>query len=121
GELVGLAGLEGQGQDVFLKALAGFHDGPGEVRRIDGDASTLITSHAAAHAARIAYVPRERRGESLFEWMSILDNFVVPTIGRDAPGGFIRPSRTEGRFAAYAASLRVKYGRSSDAISTLSG
>ncbi|GGA76600.1 D-ribose transporter ATP-binding protein [Pseudoclavibacter endophyticus] len=121
GELVGLAGLEGQGQDAFIKALAGFPAASGRVVRVDGERETVISSHDAAHAQRIAYVPRERRGESLFEWMSILDNFVVPTIGRDAPGGFIRPERTAKRFAHYIDALRIKLGRTSDAISTLSG
>ncbi|GAA1145634.1 sugar ABC transporter ATP-binding protein [Nesterenkonia lutea] len=121
GELIGLAGLEGQGQDTFLKALAGLHPAPGRVLRVHDDAETPITSHDQAHAQRIAYVPRERRGESLYEWMSILDNFVAPTIAKDAVRGFIRPERTSKRFAKYIDLLHIKLGRSSDAIATLSG
>src|SRR3954463_4897287 len=65
GELVGLAGLEGHGQDAFLRALA---DVAGE---------------------RGAYVPRERRAESLFESKSILENFALPTLGRDTRAGLL--------------------------------
>src|SRR5699024_8844150 len=121
GELVGLAGLEGQGQDIFLKALAGLYAAPGQVMRVENDQEILIASHDEAHAQRIAYVPRERRGESLYEWMSILNNFVAPTIAKDAVQGFIRPERTVKRFDEYIDLLRIKLGRSSDAITTLSG
>ncbi|WP_181003481.1 MULTISPECIES: sugar ABC transporter ATP-binding protein [unclassified Microbacterium] len=121
GEMLGLAGLEGQGQDVFLRALAGFGQETGEVVRVDGSDERVITSHASAHREGIAYVPRERRAESLFEWMSILDNFAISTIADDARGGFVRASRTTRRFEEYVEPLRIKYGRATDAITTLSG
>ena len=75
GELVGLAGLEGHGQDRFLKGLA------------------------AAAGDLGAYVPRERRAESLFESKSIVENFALPTYGRDTAGG-VDPAR------AHAAAVR---------------
>ncbi|WP_164512760.1 sugar ABC transporter ATP-binding protein [Leucobacter chromiireducens] len=121
GELVGLAGLEGQGQDDFIKALAGIGTVSGEVVRYDGDRETRITSHDTAHAQRIAYVPRERRGESLFEWMSILDNFAIATVSADARGGLLRPRETARRFSEYVARLSIKTGRTTNAITTLSG
>ena len=64
GELVGLAGLEGHGQDAFLQSLRG---GEG-----------------------VAYVPRERRAESLFESKSIRENFGIATLDRDT---LPRPAR----------------------------
>ena len=35
----------------------------------------------------IAYVPRERRADALFETLSIRENFALPTVGADAPPG----------------------------------
>ncbi|UOR01908.1 sugar ABC transporter ATP-binding protein [Leucobacter allii] len=121
GELVGLAGLEGQGQDAFITALAGLGAASGEVVRRDGDREVRITSHDVAHAERVAYVPRERRGESLFEWMSILDNFSITTISEDARGGILRPRASARRFSDYVARLSIKTGNTSNAITTLSG
>ena len=75
GELVGLAGLEGHGQDVFLQSLRG-----GE---------------------SVAYVPRERRAESLFESKSIRENFGIATMDRDRSRGLLSAARTRARLAEY--------------------
>jgi ABC-type sugar transport system ATPase subunit len=100
GELVGLAGLEGHGQDDFIKAL---------------------WQDALAQGTRVAYVPRERRAESLFESKSILENFGLPTLDRDTRRGLVRPARTRARFAGYVERLGIRLAATEDGITTLSG
>ena len=97
GELVGLAGLEGHGQDTFLQSLA------------------------SAGADDVAYVPRERRAESLFESKSVRENFGIATLGRDTRRGLLSPKRTKQRLAGYVDRLKIKLGDPDDAITTLSG
>jgi ABC-type sugar transport system ATPase subunit len=97
GEVVGLAGLEGQGQERFLLKL---RDAAGA----DG-----------------AYVPRDRRGESIFESKSVVENFALPTLREDTRFGLIRPGRSVARLKEFTAGLRTKYGRPDDEIVTLSG
>jgi ABC-type sugar transport system ATPase subunit len=121
GELVGLAGLEGNGQEAFLKALAGLVAVEGTVVRRDGDIETVIDRAQTAYSARVVYVPRERRAQALFEWMSIQDNFAVPTIGKDAVAGWLSSGRTANRFSEFVDRLRITLGRPTDAITTLSG
>lgn len=121
GELVGLAGLEGHGQDGFLKVLAGLRSAEGIVIRHDAGVETRLRRQRDAYRSHIAYVPRERRAESLFEWMSIEDNFAIPTIGKDSVGGLLWRRRTAARLGEYVARLRIKLGRPSDPITTLSG
>ncbi|HVJ28187.1 MAG TPA: sugar ABC transporter ATP-binding protein [Vicinamibacterales bacterium] len=97
GELVGLAGLEGHGQDAFLKELA------------------------ALAGKKAAYIPRERRAESLFESKSISENFGLPTYDRDLRRGLIRHQSTKERLEQYVGMLQIKFGESDDRITTLSG
>lgn len=97
GEVVGLAGLEGHGQDDFLRTLS------------------------AIGGALVAYVPRERRAESTFESKSVVENFGIPTLQRDVVRGLLRPSRTRARFAEYVGRLGIKLDRDTDSITTLSG
>jgi ABC-type sugar transport system ATPase subunit len=97
GELVGLGGLEGQGQDEFIKLLA------------------------AKAGTAAGYVPRERRAESLFESKSILENFALLTYAEDERGGLIRQSRSRARLSDYVGRLQIKLGRADDLITTLSG
>jgi ABC-type sugar transport system ATPase subunit len=121
GEVVGVAGLEGHGQDVFLKALAGLEPVEGEVERVDGSARQPVRSHRGASRLGIAYVPRERRAESIFQWMSIVENFAIATSEKDRRGPFLSERRSSTRFAEYLDLLKIKIGRGGDAITTLSG
>ena len=60
--------------------------------------SILSPKHAAQHD--IAYVPRERRLDSLFAWMSIRENFALPTLGRDSSLGMIRTRSSRRRLGS---------------------
>lgn len=120
GEIVGLAGLEGHGQDRFLKVLYGEQTG-GTVARVNDGQRSTVTSPSAAQKLGIAYVPRERRAESIFPWMSILENFSIGTPHRDATAGWLIGAKSESRFAPFIKRLNIRLGRSSDSITTLSG
>jgi ABC-type sugar transport system ATPase subunit len=122
GEIVGLAGLEGQGQDGFLRALRGGRSplGGSVARVVDGRTVELRSPGAGARHG-VVYVPRERRDEALFGVLSIRDNFALPTIGRDSVAGLIKPRSAERRLARYVDLLRIKLRQPADGIGTLSG
>jgi ABC-type sugar transport system ATPase subunit len=120
GELVGVAGLEGHGQDDLLEVLRGGRPIAGEVIRHQSGEEVVIVSPGHAAEEGIVYVPRERIG-SIFRWMSIRENFGMPTLARDSRGGWLSLRRTRRRFQQYIGQLNIVLGNDGDAITTLSG
>jgi ABC-type sugar transport system ATPase subunit len=121
GELIGLAGLEGHGGNTFLEALRGGIEAEGEiVRHVDGR-EHVIRSPADAADRDIAYVPRERRLDSVFSWMTIRENFALPTLDRDSRLGWLRPRSSRRRLRSYIDRLGIVLGSPEQAITALSG
>lgn len=121
GELIGLAGLEGQGGNTFLEALRGGVVTEGEVVRHHDAGEAVIGSPADAADHDIAYVPRERRLDAVFSWMSIRENFALPTLRRDQRFGWLRTRSSRRRLDAYVNRLGITLGSPEDSIMTLSG
>jgi ABC-type sugar transport system ATPase subunit len=121
GELIGLAGLEGQGHNEFLEALSGQNVIAGEIVRHLPDGDVVIRSPALAADCGVAYVPRERGLDSLFSWMTIRENFALPTLGQDSRFGWLSVRSSRRRFASYVDRLQIVLRSPEDAITTLSG
>jgi len=121
GELVGLAGLEGHGQNEFLEALWGQRTVAGEVVRHSAGHDVVVRSPVHGAHCGIAYVPRERGRDSLFQWMTIRENFALPTLGADGRLGWFSPRSSRRRLLYYVDRLKIVLGSPDDAITTLSG
>ncbi|WP_425148658.1 sugar ABC transporter ATP-binding protein [Deinococcus sp.] len=119
GEIVGLGGLQGQGQAELLLSIFGALDAPGEVR-LDGRA-VKFRHPSEAIAAHLAYVPGDRNREGLLGSRSIFENFLAPAWSRFSRGGWLRLE--EARRAAQAAGerLKLKHGGLELGIGSLSG
>lgn len=119
GEILGLAGLEGQGADLFAQILGGVRTPlAGTVRTEAGDA---IRGQAAFVRHGVAYVPRDRKIEGIFAPLSIADNFSISTLGRYTRFGLIDEARVAAERAPLFARLGVKFGALGHAITSLSG
>jgi ribose transport system ATP-binding protein len=83
GEIVGLGGLEGQGQRELLLALFGVLRGvQGEVL-LDGKPLRLASPRAAKHpGVGIALVPEDRKTDGLMLGMSVRDNLTLAALAR---------------------------------------
>ena len=123
GEILGLAGLEGQGQVEFVECLSGLR------KPVSGELAVL-GANGAAHPVRhysganrlgIRYVPRDRRHEGLFGPLSVFDNFAVTLWADFNRFGVLRRQQARKRFADFAESSRLVSASPARAISTLSG
>lgn len=122
GEIVGLAGLDGHGQQIFLEALAGLvTPAGGTVSIIRNGTPTALHGFRQAVLNGIAYLPRDRRATGIFPSMSVLDNFAISTVWRDAAGGLIAPGKRRQRFEIYRQKLSIKVPDLDAPITTLSG
>ena len=122
GEIVGLSGLDGHGQERFLEMLAGLvSPGDGEIMVGDGDARTRVAGFRQAVRNGIAYLPRDRRTTGIFPSLSILDNFSIATIWRDVRGGLISNRSRRARYAAFHKRLSIVAPNSAAPITSLSG
>ena len=122
GEIVGLAGLEEQGQRRFLECLAGVvRPAAGEITVNGGDGWTEIHDDRQARRAGVSYVPGDRKREGIFPAMAISSNFAMTTMSEDSSAGVLRRSSLLRRLDAFAQQLKMKMASPRHTISTLSG
>ncbi|WP_149588538.1 sugar ABC transporter ATP-binding protein [Tabrizicola flagellatus] len=121
GEILGVGGLDGQGQKELLLALFGVLKG---VRgRVDLGGRRLPSSPIAAKSGepRVALIPEDRKTEGLMLPLSIADNLVTAAFDRIGRSGVIDPARLEAAVKDGIARLQIKLGHPSDPVRTLSG
>jgi ribose transport system ATP-binding protein len=122
GEIVGLAGLEGHGQEAFLEALAGLAPlaGGSIALEIDGVVRPIDGFYDGARQG-LAYLPRDRRTAGIFPNLSVLDNFAIASLARDLRSGLISLRARRARFDAFRERLSVVATDPDASIAQLSG
>jgi ribose transport system ATP-binding protein len=88
GEIVGLAGIAGNGQAEFLRALAGLESATGDVRL--GGAQQKLGNPVAARRAGIAYLSADRHNEGLLMSLSVRENAALSSLPRFSQNGVVR-------------------------------
>ncbi|WP_025658544.1 sugar ABC transporter ATP-binding protein [Rhizobium sp. IBUN] len=90
GEIVGVGGLDGQGQRELLLALFGvLRDVRGDVR-IDGRSVRLTSpKEAKSQATSIALIPEDRKTEGLMLPMTVRENLSIAALGSVSRKGVI--------------------------------
>ena len=122
GEIVGLGGLDGQGQKELLLALFGVLRGLEGSVTIDGrPAIPGSPADAKGGVNRIALVPEDRKTEGLMLPMSIGDNLLASSYERVSNGPFIDPAASRQAVADAIAQLQIKLNKTTDPVATLSG
>ena len=120
GEIVGISGLDGQGQSEFIRLLLGeFHAESGTI--VYRGKETAFKNPAEAVANDVGFISGERNREAIFDRRTISENLYV---GASARGGLFRfiPNRKIQEFSRKAVEkYNIKIGRIDDPASSLSG
>ena len=119
GEIVGVGGVEGQGQRDFLRALAGIGRSSGEAY-IDGQ-KIRLGSPTSAIKSGIVYLTNDRHGEGLFMSLSVKENISMLSLPGMAHGGWMSGRREDEVVTAEATALAVKTPSIEAHVDTLSG
>jgi len=122
GEIVGLGGLDGQGQKMLLLALFGVLRGVTGTTTVNGRAVRLASPrHSKSRDISIALIPEDRKTEGLMLPMSITDNLAIASLGNLLSGPFVDQGKERRAVDAGIARLSIRVGNKTDAVSTLSG
>ena len=122
GEIVGLGGLDAQGQQHLMHAVFGILRGASGDLSLDGRSLQGVQPSRAKRAdIGLALVPEDRKTEGLILDMSIADNLRLAALSR-APFGILALARdSETRLRALLHRLALVYGALEDPVATLSG
>ena len=122
GEILGLGGLDGQGQRELLLALFGVLRGATGEIEIDGK-PVSIASPAAARRDGIgmALIPEDRKTEGLMLPMSVRENLSFAALDRMSRAGVIDRARQRSFVEQMMALLAIKASGADAVVGSLSG
>jgi ribose transport system ATP-binding protein len=120
GEIVGLGGLDGQGQRDFLLALFGVLSGVGGELLLGGKIAQV---HSPQQAKRVglALVPEDRKTDGLMLPMSVRDNLSFAALAHFSHAGVVSASKEARATEEISQRLNIKAPEPSDPVGTLSG
>lgn len=115
GQIIGIAGVEGNGQADLMRALAGLEGWQGEVR-LNGSALT-----PAQVKAQAAYMPSDRHAEGIASELTVRENATFSAVDRFATAGIMSRRRELAEVAQIFGALAVKTPGLEAGILSLSG
>jgi ribose transport system ATP-binding protein len=122
GEIVGLGGLDGQGQRELLLALFGALRGlTGEIRIEGADVRVGSPRQAKQERLGMALIPEDRKTEGLMLPMSIAHNLSFAALETYAKRGFIDRTAEGRAIEQMIAALSIKVGKVGLPVASLSG
>ncbi|MDR2456842.1 MAG: sugar ABC transporter ATP-binding protein [Deltaproteobacteria bacterium] len=121
GEIIGLGGLEGQGQQTFLLAAFGLLKSLTGTFTIQGrEVGRLTPSAAKKPFFGLALAPEDRKTEGLIQEMSILDNLSLASLSR-AKWGLMGQGRESSKILKLIEDMGLVYRSLGDPVASLSG
>jgi rhamnose transport system ATP-binding protein len=119
GEILGLGGLQGQGQRELLAALFGLHRVEGEVL-LNGQPAA-VRGPRAAMSQHYAFVPEDRKTEGLVLQLPVSDNLALPNLNAVSRFGLIDRGRERALIDSLIAKLQIRLRSPKQRVLRLSG
>ena len=121
GEIVGVTGLEGQGQSNFIKIIAGIESTlKGDI--ISNNENKNINTPFDAEKNGLAFISGDRSNEGIFPNLSIFENFSLALYRRYfGQVGLIKYKPLKKAFDVEKENLSIRMGKYSNRITSLSG
>lgn len=119
GEILGIGGLEGQGQRELFHALFGLTPAGGGIE-IRGKRTRLHSPRDAIHDG-IAFIPQDRKAEGLLPSMAVRENLTLPILRRISAAGVIRRAGERKAAEGMIDRLAIDARRPGQPVGTLSG
>lgn len=120
GEIVGVTGLLGDGRtEVFQTVFGCSREYSGKIY-VEG-AEQKITSVQQAMKLGIGYVPRDRKENGIIKDLNIMENASIAVLPQLARHGIIDKATQKREFEKFVNNLRIKLGKGTDLIGSLSG
>jgi ribose transport system ATP-binding protein len=120
GEIVGLAGIEGEGQREFIRAAAGIdrrHGGEVQVK----DGKIARDSPGAFRKAGIGFIPDDRHSEGVFLNLTLRENFSLGFLSDISRLGIVDRTKEAAKAKNISESLRVRAASIESKLNELSG
>jgi len=120
GEILGIAGAEGNGQERFLRALAGVERTSSG--RVSCDGAELNTKSPLGTLRQgVVLLSGDRMQESLFPVLSVRANTTIQVLRRLGPFGFLSRRRERRTVNEMASRLRIRMASVEQPVQSLSG
>jgi ribose transport system ATP-binding protein len=120
GEILGIGGLQGQGQTELLRALFGATPATAASWQIGGKPVRRLTPLGAVKRG-LGFVPEDRKTEGLALSLGVGENLLAPWLRPAAPGGAIQLRRERGWIDGVLQGLSVRTRGPQEPVSALSG
>ena len=121
GEILGVAGLEGQGQLELFLALYGVSRSHGTIT-VGGQQRRIRSPRDALRAGiGLALVPEDRKTEGVLPTLSVRENLSLPILSRLSRLGLIRRSNEQTTVERVVRELSIGRGDTEQVVSSLSG
>ena len=121
GEVLGLCGVEGSGNEAVVNAVCGDSNPTGGEIVVGGESYSHFSGPRQALDVGILSIPKERREESIVGVLSIADNIIMSNLGAVCTNGVISGAKYRGLARKWVEKLQIKCTSIYERIMRLSG